>query len=72
MSDNPNAIPTSGKSSDWLNAADKKLDELKKESSKYNILGKPKLSPSDPWFKAMSDKENLLRNKGMKLKRMGK
>lgn len=62
-------LPKSHKSEEWLTAADKKRDELMKESGKRGIFGRQMLKPGSQVFKALSDKELMLRRKGMELKR---
>lgn len=59
-------LPKSGKSEDWLAAADAKRDEIMKEAGKGGLTG---TKVGSPLWKTMSDKEVQLRNKGMALKR---
>ena len=66
-------LPKTNRSKDWEDAANKKLGEIKKYAGNRQVFGlKSRPKYNDPLWKAMSDKEVQLRNKAMKLKRMGK
>jgi len=67
--EDPEALPKTSKSADWLNKADIKRAQIMSESGKRGFMGRQILKPSSQVFKAMSDKEVMLRNKGMALKR---
>lgn len=65
------ALPKSNKSKDWLDYADKKLDEFRKYHSDTNIVGRVKRPQvlGDDYSRILSQNELNARAKGMKLKR---
>lgn len=64
-------LPKSNKSKDWIDYADKKLNQFRKYHSETNIVGRVK-HPNvlgDDYSRLMSQNELSARAKGMELKR---